>query len=174
MCYMARFAAVLFLFLVVTGMSFAGSKEPTVTPTSTPVVNESAQANNLFSFDPFRQYQSTDGNIFLSPFSISSALAMTAEGTAGNTADEMWGVLHLVKETDGRRLGYAAMMEETGKTDKDYQFFVSNNLWPEKTFTTRRPYLDLTSRYYHASISALDFIGDPSGACKTINQAVEE
>lgn len=46
-------------------------------------------ANNQFAFELYSKYKSKDGNIFFSPYSISTALAMTFEGARGKTADEI-------------------------------------------------------------------------------------
>ncbi|TKC33402.1 hypothetical protein EI555_011314, partial [Monodon monoceros] len=48
-------------------------------------------ANTRFALDLFCALNKSDpaGNIFISPFSISSALAMVFLGTRGNTAAQM-------------------------------------------------------------------------------------
>lgn len=48
-------------------------------------------ANNLFALELFRSLNENNstGNIFISPFSISSALAMVFLGTRGNTAAQL-------------------------------------------------------------------------------------
>ncbi|XP_023973952.1 leukocyte elastase inhibitor-like [Physeter macrocephalus] len=48
-------------------------------------------ANTRFALDLFRTLNESDpaGNIFISPFSISSALAMVFLGARGNTAAQM-------------------------------------------------------------------------------------
>lgn len=48
-----------------------------------------ADGNQAFAFDLFAQLRQQPGNIFISPYSISSALAMTYAGARGQTADEM-------------------------------------------------------------------------------------
>lgn len=57
----------------------------TTSGSSMSVVN----ASNQFAFELYSQYKSQDGNIFFSPYSISTALAMTYEGARGKTAEEM-------------------------------------------------------------------------------------
>ncbi len=64
-----------------------------------PVVDENsvtaiATGNNAFAFDLLRQLQTETGNVFYSPYSISSALAMTWAGARGNTEAQMAQVLH--------------------------------------------------------------------------------
>ncbi|MBT3201597.1 MAG: serpin family protein [Phycisphaerales bacterium] len=58
-------------------------------------VKHAVQANSDFAFDMFKQLSSENAgeNLFFSPYSVSSALAMTAEGARGKTAMEMGKVL---------------------------------------------------------------------------------
>ena len=59
-------------------------------------IQEVVNANNKFAFDLYSELDKTNNkNVFYSPYSISSALAMTYEGAKGKTADEMKSVLHL-------------------------------------------------------------------------------
>ena len=64
-------------------------------PDSAPV-KETVKANSQFAVDLYKQVsrENEGKNIFFSPYSISSALAMAAEGARGETADEMAEVLH--------------------------------------------------------------------------------
>ena len=50
--------------------------------------------NNACAVDLYHQLKSKDGNVFISPYGISSALAMTYAGARGNTATEMAKSLH--------------------------------------------------------------------------------
>ena len=50
--------------------------------------------NNQFAIDLYKKLAEKDGNIVFSPYSISSALAMTYAGARGQTAEEMAKVLH--------------------------------------------------------------------------------
>src|SRR5438045_3990371 len=50
--------------------------------------------NTEFALDLYARLAQEKGNLFFSPYSISSALAMTYDGARGNTAAEMQKVLH--------------------------------------------------------------------------------
>ena len=52
-----------------------------------------ADANNAFGLELYQKLCSKEGNLFISPYSISSALAMTWAGARGDTAREMDAVL---------------------------------------------------------------------------------
>jgi len=60
--------------------------------------NSSPQAvvkgNTSFAVDLYHQLATTEGNLFFSPYSISSALGMTYAGARGNTAREIQEVMH--------------------------------------------------------------------------------
>ncbi|HNS82973.1 MAG TPA: serpin family protein, partial [Methanolinea sp.] len=60
---------------------------------SSPPLDAVVDANNRFAFDLYNTLADNpeygDGNIFFSPFSLSTALAITYEGARGQTADEI-------------------------------------------------------------------------------------
>ena len=58
--------------------------------------DEAAQVrgNSEFAFDLYGRLRGRDGNVFFSPYSISSALAMTYAGARGQTAAQMATTLH--------------------------------------------------------------------------------
>ena len=47
------------------------------------------RGNNAFALDLYKQLGKKEGNLFFSPYSISTALGMTYAGARGNTAKEM-------------------------------------------------------------------------------------
>ena len=51
-------------------------------------------SNIEFAFDLYRQLKAEEGNLFFSPYSISTALAMTYAGARGQTAEQMGQTLH--------------------------------------------------------------------------------
>ena len=57
--------------------------------------SQAAESINDFALDLYQYYQQQPGNLFLSPMSIATALAMTYAGAEGQTAAQMADVLHL-------------------------------------------------------------------------------
>ena len=66
--------------------------------------------NNGFAVDLYRQLSKAQGNLFCSPFSLSSALAMTFAGARGNTAGQMAQTLHFDLD-DGDETPYQAAFD---------------------------------------------------------------
>ena len=56
------------------------------------------KGNNAFALDLYAQLKTQEGNLFLSPYSISTALAMTFAGARENTEKQMAQVLHVTME----------------------------------------------------------------------------
>jgi len=129
-----------------------------------------------FALDLYGILRGQEGNLFLSPYSITSALAMTLLGARGNTADEMVKTLHLslpsdrLHDTYGRRLrGYNAV---GGK--RPYQLSIANALWGQKGMQWRRPFIEAAATHYKAKHQEVDFVGATEKARVTINDWVEE
>jgi len=59
-----------------------------------PPAGSLAAGNTAFALKLYSELRATEGNLFFSPFSISSALGMTYAGARGNTATEMKSALH--------------------------------------------------------------------------------
>src|SRR3954449_10859221 len=54
-----------------------------------------ADGNNQFAVDLYGKLRSEKGNLFFSPYSAHTALAMTANGARGATRDQLVATLHL-------------------------------------------------------------------------------
>lgn len=130
-------------------------------------------ANNQFAFELYSEYKSKEGNIFFSPYSISTALAMTYEGARGKTAEEIQSVFHFPEE-NVRRPAFAKLYNEINKKDKKYQLNTANALWAQKDFQFLSEYFNIVEKYYGGKVTNLDFVGETEKSRLTINKWVEE
>lgn len=139
-------------------------------------VKNAAEANNRFALDLYPKLKKGDENLFYSPYSISTALAMTYAGARGGTAEEMARTLHFDLPADRLHPAYAQMIRDLNEAGKkgDFQLSVANRLWGQKGEPFLKDFLDLTERNYGAGLSQVDFVGDTEGARKTINDWVEK
>jgi len=135
-------------------------------------VNEAVNANNQFAFDIYDEYKD-EGNLFLSPYSISTALAMTYEGARGQTADEIREVFHFPENKTLMRSGYYNVYNIINSGDKNYTLKTANALWAQNNYHFEQNYFDTIETYYHGHVTNLDFMGDTENSRITINQWVE-
>ncbi|WP_292415674.1 serpin family protein [Methanoregula sp.] len=137
-----------------------------------------AKANNLFAFDLYPALavlpDTANRNLFYSPFSLSTALAITGEGANGKTADEIFSVLHLPKDPVTRRTGFAGLNARLNNASADYTLRTANALWAEKTYAFLPSFTGTARQYYSAETTNLDFSRAPEESRSTINNWVEE
>src|SRR5205823_4303729 len=134
------------------------------------------EGNNRFALELYAKLKGEKGNLFCSPFSVSAALAMTALGARGKTADQMQRVLHLPTTGDKAHSEFAGLLKQlSGGGDKrGYQLSVANALWGAKNYGFKADYLQSVKSHYSAGLTELDFMGDAEAARQTINRWVEK
>jgi len=130
------------------------------------------QMNNSFAIDLYSHLVGKEGNLFFSPTSIQTALEMTWAGAHGKTADEMAKALHLDAGVGGEKLG--ALLQSLNADGKQggYELAVANALWGAKAYPFQPAFLARVERDFGGHLSDVDFVGDPEGARKTINDWV--
>lgn len=147
------------------------------TPEKANNLSDVVDSNNLFAMDLYQKIssQNTDKNIFVSPFSISTALAMTFEGSSNNTRKQMAAVLHLGMDDAARRKGYADLLAATSaRPGRHYKLDVANALWGQKGYNFEAPFLSATGKFYGGALKTVDFAGNTEGARVEINTWVED
>ncbi|XP_067853864.1 leukocyte elastase inhibitor-like [Heptranchias perlo] len=131
-------------------------------------------ANTKFAFDLFKKLNEDkkNENIFLSPLSISAALAMVYLGAKGNTAAEMAKVLHFDMEREVHPR-FKELMADINKPDTPYLLKLANRAYGEETFKFLTEFQSSTLKFYDAELAAVNFGSQPEGARKEINSWVE-
>jgi len=143
------------------------------------------QSNTTFAVEIFSVLaeDSPDGNLFISPYSISTALAMTWAGAEGRTAEQMAEVLRFSMSEESAHRQFEDIQ---GKLSSDYRrqyiegtgdpltLEVANALWAQESFSLLQDYVNLVRESYGAEARNLDFVGDPEGSRQTINAWVEQ
>jgi serpin B len=133
------------------------------------------EGNSQFALDLYGELKSQPGNLFFSPNSISTALAMTYAGARGQTADQMSRVLHFPAPQDKLPEAFEALrkMFQTEIETRGYHLSVANRLWGQQGYHFLPDFLAVTRDSYHAELAQVDFVRDPEGARDLINQWVE-
>nr|KAF6383602.1 hypothetical protein mPipKuh1_015611 [Pipistrellus kuhlii] len=131
-------------------------------------------ANTRFALDLFRTLKDSDpsGNIFFSPMSISSALAMVFLGSRGTTAAQMSKTLHFnaVKEIHS---SFQSLNADINKRGAPYLLKLANRLYGEKTYEFLPEFLASTQKMYGAELANVDFQKASENARKVINEWVK-
>jgi len=131
-----------------------------------------AQDVNLFAFDLYGRLRSEqNGNLFFSPQSISTALAMTYAGARGETAAEMARTMHFSLPQDRLSAAYAELLRALrppGGT-QSYRLSIANRLWGQRGMPFLEPFVAVTRRDYGAELGLADFTTNAEGARGEIN-----
>ncbi len=138
-------------------------------------MNDVVPGNNRFAFDLFGKVRDRPGNLVFSPYSISTALAMTYLGANGQTAREMAETLHFPNDGKALDSGFAtlrALIDGEGEK-RPYRLHTANALWGQLGLNYRAEFLRRAEASFGAGLRPVDFLEDPQGARKTINDWVE-
>uniref|UniRef100_A0A8C3FRY1 Serpin domain-containing protein n=1 Tax=Chrysemys picta bellii TaxID=8478 RepID=A0A8C3FRY1_CHRPI len=125
-------------------------------------------SNGSFTLDLFKKLnESFKGkNIFFSPWSISSALAMTYVGAKGNTATQMESEDCKAEDIHSE---FQALISLINKPQTSYLLKTANRLYEEQTFQFHK----FVKNYYHAEPQAVNFKKAAEQVRKEINSWVE-
>lgn len=121
-------------------------------------------SNTKFAFNIFRELSIEDHrNIFISPLSISLALAMTYNGAEGATRDAMTRVLqfgNMSLEEINRE--YLNLIESLENADKQVQLSIANSIWIRDDFEplVKQDFLQRVRNYFKSEVFTRDF-GNP-------------
>ncbi len=148
---------------------------PEIIPDNSPIEkDEIVEGMNLFAFEMYKEIAEPKNQIY-SPFSISTALAMTYAGARENTAKQFIDVMHFHENQDSFNAGFYQIMEDVKSAqNKDLQLSIANALWPQSGFSFLEDYLQQMKTYYGVDIQSLDYKSDPEKARLVINKWVEE
>jgi serine protease inhibitor len=110
------------------------------------------------------------GNVMISPYSVSLALAMTYNGAAGDTKAAMAKTLAISGVRDEQlNRNSLQMIEAVEKADPSVQIECANGLWTQSGFPINPGLLKVAHDFYSAPVESVDFSTNPDGAADTIN-----
>ncbi|XP_075387722.1 leukocyte elastase inhibitor [Tenrec ecaudatus] len=131
--------------------------------------------NTNFALDLFQSLteKNSTGNIFFSPYSISSAMAMILLGAQGNTAAQLSKTFHFdaVKELHSR---FQSLNADINKRGAAYILKTANRLYGEKSYHFLPEFLTSTQKMYGADLASVDFQHASETAREEINKWVKD
>ncbi len=186
---MTTYGMILLSIMVVAG----GEAKQTGPDQNTKLV---AEGNNQFALQLYQKLRDEQGNLFLSPYSISTALAMTYAGAQGDTQEQMARVLcfpHVAQPpsageprttpegggaTGGKPLTQEELAQVFGKTIKDlnargggdkYELRIANALWGQRDYKFLPAFVGLVEEQYGGALQNVDFVVAAEPVRQTIN-----
>ncbi len=137
--------------------------------------------NTQFAVDLYQKVRTEPGNLFMSPYSISTALAMTYAGASTNTAAQMASTLHFTLPPDQLHAAFNKLDLELASREADamgdtipFRLRAANAIFGQDGMHVEQPFLDALARNYGAGMRVLDFKADPDASRLTINGWVED
>ncbi|WP_437678712.1 serpin family protein [Sorangium sp. So ce131] len=156
----------------------ASTKPRSLTP-SVPEADskELAVGNTTFALDLYRQLAAEPGNLFYSPYSVSSALAMTYAGARGETAEQMATALRFTLPQERLHPAFNALdlalasrgEGAEGQDGEGFRLNVANALWGQKDYFYVPEFLDVLAVNYGAGMNLVDFVQASEEAREIIN-----
>nr|XP_020040955.1 alpha-1-antitrypsin isoform X2 [Castor canadensis] len=131
-----------------------------------------------FSFSLYRElaHQSNTTNIFFSPVSIATALAMLSLGTKGDTHTQILeGLEFNLTETEEANIheGFQNLLQTLNRPNNQLQLTTGNGLFVDKTLKLLDKFSEEVKNLYHSEAFATNF-NDSEQAKKQINDYVEK
>ncbi len=166
------------IFLSITCFGAKDQNHPSDSNDTKAVVS----GNTGFAFDIYGKLKedpnaiAPKGNLFFSPYSISTALATVYGGARGETKKQMATTLHFTLPEPNLYRAFGALQKQLIQKDRSrgYRLFLANALWGQKGEPILKEFLDLTSRYYDAGFNLLDFVNETEQSRQKINSWVGE
>ena len=120
--------------------------------------DSSDEKDFVFAFYSEIAKDSPESNLFLSPFSISTAFSMAYEGAAGNTASEMQQVFGFISDDQKRRESISDTLAKLDSKNDLYKLQIANALWVKDGYQIKQNYLDTATTYYDSTVDNVDFV----------------
>jgi serpin B len=175
---------------MISGFCWAAAKQEVVQEADIQIV---VKGNNEFALALFAKLPQKQGNLFFSPYSISTALAMTYAGARGDTdaqmaevlgfptlpgvpSEDYEGVIHPAWKREKLHSAFGKMIENLNARGKkgNYELTVANALWGQRGYGFLKEFLVLIEIHYDGQLNKVDFIRAVETTRRTINQWVEE
>lgn len=136
------------------------SREPLPAPGTAQLIDGA----NRFGLDLFREISkgsAHNDNVFISPLSIHTAIAMAWNGAGTSTKQQLAERLYLPSGNDQQiNEAMKQMMASLMNSDPKVKMDVANSVWYRSGYKVKSSFLDVNRNYLNADVAELDF-SDP-------------
>jgi serpin B len=153
----------------------AGAKVTPFVPKGPPNA-EVIESTNRFALDLYgKMAKREQGNVFFSPLSISTGLAMAYAGAGGRTRSEIAQVLHVAGPEPELHRTFAALRRDLdARNATGWRVLLANRIWARHDYDFHPEFFELVTGHYQAEPAHVDFAQDTAGARRQINAWVRE
>ncbi len=154
---------------------FAALPERATPFTASPEVKSAVEGNTAFALDLYQKLKEQPGNLFFSPYSISTALAMTYAGARKQTESEMAKTLHFNLPQINLHAAFGALAARMNQVQRWNRITLAtaNSLWCQQDYRFANNFLDLVRAHYDGEVRQMDFKHSAQAAGSEINEWVE-
>jgi len=164
----------LFSFFALAIIVIACTNDTEIPPVTDLTLSEKSAkiiaADNQFGFELFQKANASldePKNTMISPMSVSLALAMVYNGTAGNTKKQMEDMLHKSNlSPEDINQSYKDLVTALQSHDPKVELSISNAIFYRNSFSVKNDFITTNQNYYQAEVSGLDF----SKSTETLNK----
>jgi serpin B len=142
---------------------------------SSPEIKSVVDADTAFALDLYQKLKDKPGNLSFSPYSISSALAMTCAGARGQTELEMTNALHFNLPPEKLHPAFKALTARLKSLQRWNRIALkcANSLWCQKDHSFAGDFLKTVRENYAAEARPVDFKNSPGAAADEINRWID-
>jgi len=126
----------------------------------------------------YRHLAADAGNLFFSPYSISTALAMCQEGASGVTRAEIEAALGQAGAGDRLIEVYGDLQQVLASRARPartpFHLSVASSLWYQRGYSVNAAFMETLRNRLGADVKETDFAGAPAEAVRDVNAWVDE
>jgi len=132
--------------------------------------------NTTFALNLYSQLATNSGNLFFSPYSISTCLAMLYAGASGNTEQQMSQVLGFGtnQQQFASLFGELQAELEADQQTNAIELNLANALWTQEGYPFLPAFLQTATNQYKANVNQADFVTEASEVTDEINNWVAQ
>lgn len=177
---MVKFKSLLVIGFCIISLIFAGCIEDSTVNTKTMINAESveeydiATANNAFAFDMYSMIKNNGDNVFFSPYSIFSAMAICYDGAESTTKEQISNVFYYPLSKPVLEGTSKEIIDLIKSGNDEYELKSANALWVLEDYTLNEQYVSNAEAYYDGKVTPLDFAGQPEDSRLVINDWIED
>jgi serpin B len=175
-CGFGFVGAVVLALTIVAALPDRATPDRATPFTASPEVKSAVEGNTAFALDLYQKLKEQPGNLFFSPYSISTALAMTYAGARNQTESEMARTLHFSQPQTNVHAAFgtlAARMNAVQRWNR-ITLATANSLWCQQDYRFANTFLDLVRYHYDGEARQVDFRHSAQAAGSEINEWVEQ